>query len=317
MTTKRAKKGGATQPPTIQVSEQELEQAKSVVKDEEEKKRQNSKLQYWLGQRGAKDGFKDMPAAERKEYFWRWMAAQMKQGKTAEVGKKTHSTTELNKDKFIWLCKKELEDRFGEVKAAGKMKSCKSRPDRDSGGTDSESLEYKICVDEEEKIEAEADERMLETATDVPASASDDVQVPGPEATPKTEQEKQKEAEEAEINKIKENLEKHAKHVLRTLGDQLVSMKKAFVQCKENKYAGLLREDCGKAIPKAATLYKSLTKVITGENADEVENEDESYDWTSLAKRLHAHNKKYMEIHNWVAKFFKKPPTAKKEPDAC
>ena len=67
-----------------------------------------------------------------------------------------HTKTQQNK--WLWLCKKEMFEKFGEIKGKAKIEilnkdPSRHRPDQDTNADDEENREWKISKEEEKEAE--------------------------------------------------------------------------------------------------------------------------------------------------------------------
>jgi hypothetical protein len=141
------------------VTEKTLSAAQANLSEVEELKRQRAMCTHYLKSIGMDKEYSSWPIPERNHFLERWSAERIMNGKDKLLrSSRRVATNTFGKDKFDWMCKKEMLDAWGPEKTAGKIATLEEkkigrdgkplhRPDRDSGLDTEMCREYKIWHD--------------------------------------------------------------------------------------------------------------------------------------------------------------------------
>eukprot|EP00959_Pyramimonas_sp_CCMP1952_P126940 2654832-Pyramimonas_sp.AAC.1 len=81
-----------------QVSEAEVEEAKRLLQDADERHRANSNMLYWLKCNEQRDGYDAKNGKDKKEFFLRWVAWSTKEKKSKSSSSRTVTNEKQSKD---------------------------------------------------------------------------------------------------------------------------------------------------------------------------------------------------------------------------
>ena len=156
------------------VTETALKVAQQAMKDLDELKRQRSSCICYLRSLGKDKEYASWPIAERNWFLERYAADRIASGKAKSLEtKRAIRTGTYGKREFEWLCKKEMIDRFGDVKGLKKIAKLEllktgkfdgmptHRPDDDTGDDGEWDREYRIYNDTGGRDERDENESAL------------------------------------------------------------------------------------------------------------------------------------------------------------
>jgi len=312
----------ALEAPTV--SDEELEKAKSLLKDAEEAKRVRSSMVLWLEGQGSKKVYDGWPIGKRKEYFQSWFADKLKNGSGTSKATKTATLIKQNKNKVAWWSLTKMISEFGEQKAKEKVEvfdkdPTKWRPDRDTGHDGPLSREYSINLDSREEGDEERDTHELGTEVDLDT------------------EEKQKESEETfgsmracnagsssdGLIRVKKEagdepaeakpedsatfkaLKTDGKKVVFNIGKALTIVKQMFIASKGGKFLGELNKEISNNVKEMTQIF------ITVEDA--VLNDAEEATMLALTAKVDKAFEALNDSVEWFNKFSPKEGQQKKQ----
>ena len=141
------------------VSEQQLAEAKKVLKDAENKKRFQSNMRFALQQEDVWDRYLVKPMAARKEYLEAWVARQLVSDERYAkqwTGKKSLQSEQATGLGWSWVSKHKLVNEWGEKKFQARKDAGKliKRADPETGLSDDDNAEFKLVVEQGLEMEA-------------------------------------------------------------------------------------------------------------------------------------------------------------------
>ena len=308
------------------VSEQELNEAKQLLEDAAQKKRARSNLSYYLQINGLTDSFEAMEKDEKTKYMTSWFAQRVTEKKgeltnTLKTVKEGSINTERGRA-FIWVTKEKMEIEIGKEAAKEKIASGKlqTRPDPDTGSTSEHAKEYKLYRTVGSEMEVTKNGQRLEQEEDVAENGLQEAvdNIDGTLAAlgqgrggssadgrgnafgdaVKVKQEPQGDSSPEPSNPhlaTFNTLQKEPQKVQRKTADELTDLKQMYEATKDKKFFAVINQETEKLIPKVASLYRRLERVVVEGISDEATLQ-------ALAKTKGELGKSYDEVAEWYGR---------------
>ncbi|CAK0911356.1 unnamed protein product [Prorocentrum cordatum] len=283
MAPKKAKKVDLSPRAKPVVSEADLQQAKTALQDEGERKRARSSLKYWLEEKGQHNSFKSVTTAEKKEFLEAHWATKLKEraGKYARTSTKEHTFADKEAHLFQWMGKFQMQQVLGEQKAQNKTDSGKliTRPDPDTGKEDEWSIEYRVYQDgggnEEHRMRGEKPENSKDDLDETAAKEADDFmqEMSSHMGSGSGSASSGEPLVNVKIEKTGGDAPAEPPNPHKTTFDKIkANIKSEIRKTKTGKYVQSLNDDVSKMIPKMSKAIKTMERVFLQKGDDDIDD---------------------------------------------
>lgn len=305
------------------VSDAEVQAAKAALKDADEKRRQNSNMHYYLACSGKKNAYEALTTAEKKEFFLKWFAKKVSEGKASSTHHEKVAIVNEKGEDWAWWGKETMIRELGEQKALSKIASgsLQHRPDPDTGKDGEFDREYKVYVGKGKSLERGENSHEMRTEADVEKTSRDEAlediraaaaYIANDQPATMTVNVKQErpdgEATSAKMTKIAGDIAEHTKtvealrknprQVLRTCGDTITTVKTMWESTQGGKYTEALNADLGRLLPKFKAHYTTIERFVT----KSVPVPDDDAVLYAIAKKIDKDYEVYNEYSEWYNK---------------